>query len=187
MEAISLEYVSGLISKDEYLNLKLAELDLSGQCKGIDGCEAFIKGKLKESFWELDKLERTDEFWKQTNNLPTLYKLPEYADYQIKKKINLENSAWLSIVCKLANFSQHLEIEPWKILKENNKINVDFLIFTAWNSSKYWGEESVSAFSKLIKELDLSNLIADGLNELSKISIESKQWINNVHAELKLV
>lgn len=187
MESSALQYVRGKISKEEYLSSSLAELDLSEQCEGIDGCEDFIKRKLSDSFWELDKLDRADAFWNQTNKLPTFHKLRDFAQHQINNNCNLESAAWLKIISDLVIVSQHLETEPWKILKDNDALNISFLVRTAWNVSSYWSELNIKTFSNLISELHLENEIENELEEIAKISDESKQWVKDVKAELKLV
>jgi len=187
MESIAIKYVRGKISKEDYLSACLDELDLSEQCQGIDGCEEFIKGKLKDAFWELDNLNRSDQFWEQTNKLPTFHKLGDFANYQIKNNKNIVNAAWLKIVSALTIVSQHLDIEAWNILKENNILDIEFLVKTAWSVSAYWNDQNIGSLTKLVKELKLEESIENELNKLALQSEEAKQWVSHVKSKINMV
>jgi len=168
------------ISKQDYLDLSLAELDLSVQCEGIPACEEFIKSKLRDGFWALDKLERTDVFWHQSNQLPTIHKLYDFAQYQIKAQSNLKCAAWLKIMMDLIHVSQHLEIEAWKILQEHDDIDIPFLVRTAWNTAPYWPDGNVTVFAKLIQALDIAQNIEGELENITNISDDAKQWVQSI-------
>lgn len=187
MESFSLKYVRGKISKEEYLASALADLDFSSQCEGIDGCEDFIKGRLSESFWEMDKLDRADDFWNQTNKLPTLSKLSEFAQYQIDLNSNDVDAAWLKIITALVIVSDYLEPGPWRTLKESNEIDIHFLVRTAWNVSVFWTNQNIKAFTDLILELGLEEEIESELEKVSNISDDANQWVHYVRSELESV
>ncbi len=184
-ESTALKYVSGLMSKEDYLAACLAQTHLSEQCKGLEGCEAFLKSKLRDGFWALDKLDRSDELWRQTNKLPTLHKLSGYALHQIKAKVNPADAAWLAIACALLHGSQHLEVEPWRILKENDGLDVTFLVRTAWNMSPYWGDENVVMLAALARDLNLEAAVEHELDKLSQSGSREREWAQGVRLELR--
>lgn len=184
MESTALRYVNGAMSKEDYLAVCLAEIDLSAQCKGLLGCESFVKDKLSEGFWALDRLDRNDPFWGHSNKLPTLNKLGSYAAHQIRTGTDLVNAARLLILYNLLHCSQHLEIEPWRILQQHQSLDATFLVRTALNSSAYWGDDSVVAFAKLVRELDLGNEVKDELNRLAESDDEARLWVDKVQNEL---
>lgn len=184
MKSLALRYIRGQIDKAEYLRVSLEELDVSRQCDGISGCGDFIKKRLSDAFWELDRLDRSNEFWNHTNHLPTISKLNDFANYQIKSNTNTVNGAWLKIICKLIFVSHHLESEAWRMLKENNELNVSFLVRTAWNVSDYWVEGEISIFCDLIRELDLQTDVLPELDALEKVSKEAAHWVSLVRKEL---
>lgn len=172
------------MSKEEYLAICLAEINLSEQCKGLDGCESFVKDKLSAGFWALDKLDRTDPLWQHTNKLPTLIKLGSYATRQISAGADLVNAAWLLILYNLYHCSQHLEIEPWRILQQHDSLDAPFLVRTARNSAAYWGDDSVVAFAELVRELDLDAAVGYDLDRLAESDDEARQWVDKVNIRL---
>ncbi len=184
MESNALRYVSGTMSKEDYLATCLAEIDLSEQCRGLDGCESFVKGKLSAGFWALDKLDRNDPFWRHTNKLPTLNKLGSYATRQISDGTDLVNSAWVLILYNLYHCSQHLEVAPWRILQQHNSLDAVFLVRTACNSAAYWGDDSVGAFAELVRELDLDAEVGSDLDRLAESGSDARQWVDKVNIRL---
>ena len=186
MESKALQYVRGKISKDEYLSACLAELDLSTQCNGIDGCETFIKEKMEAAFLDMDSLDRNDPFWEHTNKLPTLHKLRDFADYQIKNNNNPVSAAWLKIVSALSIVTDHLNVEMWKILKENNELDIPFLVSTAFSVSICWEDQTIGSFVKLVKELSLESDVEPELDKLRVRDNAAVGWIALVKSELNL-
>lgn len=186
MTYFALQYVRGEIGKEEYLKEFFSELDVSRQCYGIDGCEDFIRTTITQAFWELDDLDRKDPFWNQSNNLPTITKLMDFSKLHIESNINVVNAAWLNIICNLIFVAHHLDIKPWKILKENNKLNLRFLVRTAWNISAYWMEEETQRFCTLIDELEIRKEIEPELMAIENISEEARLWVKNIKCKLKM-
>ncbi len=185
MKDIAARYIHGLASKEEFLAVRLAEIDLTVSCKGIEGCDAFVRGKLRDGFWALDRLDRGDLFWEGTNKMPTLYKLPDYARYQIRSGNDLVEAAWLAIACHIVNWRLPIEPDAWRILKQHDCLDLSFLVRSAWNAAVDWGvEESSAAFVVLARKLNLGPMLDGELNELAKASPESRKWVRAVRKQL---
>ncbi len=184
MKDIAARYIHGLESKEEFLAVRLAEIDLTVSCKGIAGCDAFVRGKLRDGFWALDRLDRDDPFWEGTNRMPTLYKLPDYARYQIRAGNDLVEAAWLAIACDLVNWQLPIEPEAWRVLKQYDCLDLPFLVRAAWNAAVDWGvEESSAAFVVLARVLKLGSMLDGELNWLAESSPESGKWVRAVRKQ----
>ena len=184
MKDIGARYVHGMVSKEEFLAARLAEINLAEPCKGIEGCDAFLRGKLRDAFWAMDRLDREDPFWEKTNRLPTLIKLPVYATYLIRSGKDSVNAAWVLIACDMAYCRQHLDPKAWQILQQHNSLDLPFLVRSTWNSRACWGDESITAFVALAKELNLSSLLDDELTKLAESSPKSRKWVQAVRTQL---
>jgi len=186
MESIGLQYVRGRISTQEYWALTLPSISFAEQCDGYPSGEDQLLDALKNGFIRLDQLDRSDFFWRNSNNLPNLGKLYEFACYQIQQRRDLVESAWLAIAMALHNGSEHLIPEWWGILRDAGKVDADFLVVTSWNSSPYWTDENIIQLSDLVRELKIQMEVEEPLHKLSLFGKMQKQWSNAVLDNIKV-
>jgi len=170
MEFSALQYVRGELSKKEYLHYSLDGLTLSSQCEGMENFSQYVKFILTQGFWKLDKLARSDEFWYQSNQLPTLSKLASFAEYCLKRDENDIEAAWLSVCSGLINNNLRFELLTWKAILIKGRFELAIFVRLNWNLSVYTSEQNIAEFAKLVIGLGIDSDVLFALEELATIS-----------------
>ncbi|MDH5179697.1 MAG: hypothetical protein OEZ39_17730 [Gammaproteobacteria bacterium] len=185
MSSIKLQYIRGETTQAEYLCHTLSELHLADLCRGDSELEKVITTELERGFSALDKLDRNDPFWHHSNKLPTLPKLPDYAEYRLKTEPNNSDAARLLICYAFATGSGHLDLNAWTVLKNNHALDLTFLVDTAWLSSPYWTNQYIPPFVDLVNALELQEQVLPELDRIAAQHPDALEWVAPTKTELQ--
>jgi hypothetical protein len=101
----------------------------------------------------LNEFPRTDSFWGNTNNRPTIYKLPSFCEQLLSKDKCNERALWTRLSLNIYWGSPNFGAERWKILMELERTDISFPIFAAFYSYYYSGYPTCGLI-ELIKDTD---------------------------------
>src|SRR5262249_44135392 len=122
-------------------------------------CDRLIKkaGELIfASLQWLNRLKRTDPFWRGTNRRPTVYKLIEFCDVTLKENPGDELALWTQLALSVA-WGNSLSLEQWKQLQATDKLKAEDLICTEMHIELCSGCGTASRTARLLRELRLSD------------------------------
>ncbi len=92
--------------------------------------------------------------------------------------------AWAIIAIDLMTGNCHLIAPLWKILQENNEMDMEFLVKTAWDMTPNATPVFADFFNNFIRKLGLQDKILPYLTELADSNEDASDW---VHAVKKLI
>lgn len=180
------EHVMGRLSHAEYLEKALlADDSLFVPLELIRaGLADEMKKRLVEAFWEMDKLDRSDTFWKQSNMLPVYSRIPEFVALQISRRIKVPEYSWFMILLLLIGGERFFILEYWEALRGSDAFDPVILSRLSYAYYVNTGVDSSKAFARFGLKLFSRESIEMGLKELPLQDERAKRWAESVRSVL---
>lgn len=186
MDNLSQKYNSGELSVEEYWkNVKLG-FQFYDKLNGCDGIEAYIEEVMDICFWNLNSFNHSEPFWSPGNKQATFHKLDEFVDIMIERNIEMVSAAWCGIfIGVLYSSPQQFNLKYWKTLRDNDQLNIEWMIKLMWNATPDWGLETADKLAGIIKSLNIASEVETSLEKISYLITkddlyEFKEWVNIV-------
>jgi hypothetical protein len=126
------------------------------------GCNRLIKKAgeaIFASLQRLNRLERTDPFWRGTNRRPTVYKLREFCDVVLKENAGDVLALWTQLALDVlwGTSNGRFDLEQLRQLRAAGKLEAEELICAELHIEFNWGRSTASTTARLLRELGLSD------------------------------
>ena len=183
-ESVDLAHVRGKITTAEYWAAVRPRFDFAAACVGCETWIARLRQAVDAGFARLDALARADPFWRDTNALATVAKLRDFALHEMGNDDANEDAALLFIADALHAGGDHLELLPWRVLREAGQLDVGFAVCTAFNMSGLWTDANIVRLAGLATRLKESDRFDAALGAFAAHGAEQAAWATQVRAEL---
>jgi hypothetical protein len=174
-------YTERRATSAEYLARAIQDLgnSLSGACHACDDLRITVLGAIAGAFQALDALPRSAVLWQNTNGLPTLTKLAEFAATMLPATGD-PSFAFAAIGIALAHGSDHLQPIWWRPLLCSYPPSARWLVRTAWNMSSYWFHANVDPLCRIATDLGCVEAIRDEVRNLRTTEPDAVKWCEQV-------
>ena len=126
------------------------------------GCNRLIKKAgeaIFASLQRLNRLERTDQFWRDTNRRPTVYKLRGFCDVLLKENAEDVLALWTQLALDVVWGSRNgrFDLEQLRQLRAAGKLEAEELICAELHIQLGCGCSTASTTARLLRELGMSD------------------------------
>jgi len=174
-------YIHGQETLDAYITRLLGKKHLQVLNQGGSGLMVKCARIIELALRELDKLPRTDPFWRNTNKLTTQYKRSAYSERRLSENPRDPLANWLRIAWALWSGSDQLKIEYWLPIKEIGELNVAWVIQSAKVQTDPWCDKNSERLARLLLMLDVRGEAQQVMEELQTTgSAQFKNWVKEV-------
>jgi len=184
MDNLPQKYNSGESNADEYWKNVKSGLQFYDKLNGCEGIETYIEEVMNICFWTLNSFDRSDPFWTPGNKLATFHKLDRFIDIMIEKDIEIVSAVWCGIfIGVLHSNPKQFELKYWKILRDKNELNIEWMVKLIWNVTPDWGMQTADELSRIINSLNIVSEVEKYLEKTFCLTTkdgiyESKEWAN---------
>ena len=105
---------------------------------------ARLKADLVGCLQLIDSVDRSDEFWKGRNHLPTVSKLADFARTQLERPAPRSVFAWYQLAVGVQSWSCHLPTAAVWTLEQPARIDTRWLVEAGYLERAFWGEDAGS-------------------------------------------
>jgi hypothetical protein len=181
------EYVTGRISRREYLSIALSEasqgfgyLDLLSPRVGLT-----MRSVMEETFWEMDALDRSETFWSKSNGLPVFSRFTEYVQYQARLGRDVTKNTWRAELFAIPSCTHPPLISHWRTLAGTEFYDPELLVLAAWNYNFSSGAPSSAALVEITKAIGAHLDVRRELSKLVASDRRSEEWAEVVFQGLE--
>jgi hypothetical protein len=118
------------------------------------GCKGFLSTALESIFaslQRLNRLPRTDPFWRNTNRRPTVYKLNEFCQLVLQRDPNDALALWTVIAMRIFHGRDNFYPREWRRLYESGQLETGQVVCAALCSGLTGGD--TEGFIELLIEI----------------------------------
>lgn len=154
------------------------------------GCNRLIKKAgeaIFASLQRLNRLERTDPFWRGTNRRPTVYKLSDYCDVVLKENAGDVLALWTQLALDVVWGRRNgwFDLEQLRQLRAAGELEAEELICAELQIEFDSGRRTASTTAMLLRELGMSDeakaVLATGRRSADRAIVK---WCKSVLANL---